>query len=200
MDAAYLRAAIPEPVRIFGVQLLPLSLGRYRLLNRFGCAFVAEVLVDAAMADLFLGILVCSMRCREFLEWIDTPASIRELKKWGKRIRKEIKADEHFNLFEKFALFKNYITEASQIPNYWEEQQSSGPGSGAHWSVAAEVVLRGELGYSADEIEEGSLRKALQDYFKWAENQGSIRLMTDEEVAQGEANAKLFASLAPSKP
>ena len=47
-----------------------------------------------------------------------------------------------------------------------------------------EVILRGELGWSEEEINERPLSKALSDYFKWAENKGQIRLMTDWEIEE----------------
>src|ERR1039457_6510592 len=71
--------AIPKPVRILGLQLLPLSLGRYRMLRRFECPFVAEGPAEASMADLLLGLLICSMRCQEFLEFIEWGGAAREL-------------------------------------------------------------------------------------------------------------------------
>ncbi|HEV2210857.1 MAG TPA: hypothetical protein VG167_18950 [Verrucomicrobiae bacterium] len=185
MEAAYFQAAIPEPVRIFGLRLLPLSLGRYRLLCRFGCAFVADGEALATAGDLLLGILICSMRCAEWLEFVESPESGDELAKLGQRIELEVAADPYFNLLEKFGLFKNYIEGACLQPKYWEEKEDEGP-SGAHWSQSLEVTLRSELGYSTEDIEEGPLSKALADFYKHAENHGLIRLMTDEEIRQVE--------------
>jgi hypothetical protein len=192
--ASYFKAAIPEPFRIFGVRLLPLSIGRYRLMARFGCAFVAEEESSATMDDLLLGIMVCSMRCDEFLAFIESGTLEQELKRWGARIRAEIKREEHFSLLEKIGLFQRYLTEASAIPQYWQETEAQG-GSAAHWAQSLEVTLRSELGYTLEEIQEGPLSKAIVDYFKHHENQGSIRLMTEEEIQQAEANERLFAGL-----
>src|SRR5437588_535962 len=106
MEAAYFKAAVPEPYRIFGLRLLPLSLGRYRLLRRFGVAFVAEGEATATMQDLVLGILICSMRCRDFLEFIEGEDCQEQLAEWGKRIQKEIGVDPYFSLLAKYGLFK----------------------------------------------------------------------------------------------
>jgi len=200
MDIAF-ASAVPEPTTILGLRLLPLSLGRYRLLKRFGCSFVAEGFATASMDDLFLGLVICSLACGEFLELIESPHAGRELKRWGKRIRKEIRRDKHFTIFEKYALFRRYIAEASATPSYWVERDNDGaPGSAAHWSTAVEVVLRGELGYSKEEIEEGPLSKALLDYFKWSENTGAIRLLHPGELDAADENARILeAAFAKAK-
>lgn len=194
MEAAYLKAAVPEPYRIFGVRLLPLSIGRYRLLLRLECLFVAERQTELGLDDLLLGILICSMPCREFLDLIDSDRLQLELERWGKRIRREMAEDRYFSIFEKFALFRRYLDEGTATPRYWDEA-SNDSGSGGHWLQNLEVALRGELGYTNEEIEEGPISKALSDSFKLAENLGLIRLMTDAELAQGEANTALFEAL-----
>lgn len=203
MAAANFKAAVCEPYAILGVSLLPLSLGRYRLLRQFDCAFVAEAETEATPHDLFLGVLICSLPCREFLDLLENlRAWRRELRHWGKRIRKEIKADPHFSLLEKYGLFKHFLEESAPVPDYWIERESQSASS-SHWSHTIEVCLRGELGYTAEEIEEGPMRKALMDYFKLAESQGIIRMMVDGETDQAKANEeaieKAFAALAETE-
>jgi hypothetical protein len=193
MDAAYFEAAIPNPYTIFGARLLPLSIGRYRLLKRFGCAFVDEKESTATFEDLILGIVICSMTVKGFLEFLQSGTVIPEMKRFGERIRKEVEHDPHFNLFSKFGLFQAYILESSKCPKYWNELDDDRESS-AHWSHNLEMSLR-EMGYTSKEIDEGPLSKALADYFKHAENQGAIRLMSEDEISQGDANAKLFEQL-----
>lgn len=201
MQPSIFNQAIPDPYRIFGLRLLPLSLGRYRILSRFGCAFVAEGEAKASFDDLILGILVCSMTVAEFLALLeDKERFAAELKRWGQHIRKEIKADPHFNLFEKFGLFRKYIQDANQVPKFWNEHELEAD-STAHWSHAVEIALRSQVGYTAEEIDETPLAKALADYFQWAQGEGLIRIMTDEEEelnnAVAESNLKaLMASMA----
>lgn len=198
MHAAYFKAALPEPCRIFGLRLLVLSLGRYRLLKRFGCAFVSDGPAEATVEDLLLGILICSMRVKEFLEFLDSDRFKPQLTRLGIRIRSETHHDPYFSLIAKFGLFRAYITEASALPDYWDESEEETV-SGAHWSQSLEVVLRSELNYTTEEIEEGPLSKALFDFFKFMENQGLIRIMTPEEVEQGKANLAFFEKLAARK-
>lgn len=192
--AAYFQAAIPDPYIIFGVRLLPLSITRYRILRRFGCAFVGEEETSASFEDLILGIMVCGMTVKDFFESLQGSEFEAELHKLGERIRAEIHADQHFNLLEKYGLFQSFIKESSRIPNYWNEHDDL-PLSPSHWSHNLEITLR-EIGYTSEEIDEGPLSKALADYFKHAENEGAIRLISEEELLQGEANENLFAEMA----
>lgn len=197
----YFQAAIPEPYRILGLRLKPLSLGRYRLLNRFECAFVAEGEAKAGMNDLILGVLICSMRCDEFLQFLESKEFSKSVRAWGRKITsspiighipfigKWWRKNHGFNVIQKIGLFKSYIEQSSKTPAYAQENEETGGPSASHWSQAIEVVLRGELGWTAEEINEQPLSKAMADYFKWAENKGILKLLTEEEMAHGEANA-----------
>ena len=197
MEAAYFQAAIPEPFRILGLALKPLSLGRYRLLKRFGCGFVADGNEEVGIADLLLGLVICTHRVDEFMELVTSLRLNREVKTWARKISplpflsripvlgKWWRKGHSFNVIEKMMLFKRYIEEGSVVPKYWDETENPKT-SGAHWSLAVEIALRGELGWSGEEINELPLTKALEDYFKWAENQGLVSLMTEEEIAKME--------------
>ena len=201
MEAAYFKAAIPEPFRILGLTLKPLSLGRYILLRRFGCAFVADESASAGVPDLLLGLVICSMRVDEFLDGMEMDSLSGDVQRWGSKIcphawvgllpvvGKHWRARYAFDVVQKMGLFKRYIDEGSVLPKYWEGEGES-RASGAHWSQCVEVILRGELGWTREEINEAPLTKALSDYFKFAENQGLVQLMTAGEVAMVEAAEK----------
>lgn len=199
-------AAIPEPFRILGLRLKPLSLGRYRILNRFGCAFVADEKSGAGARDLVTGALICSMSCDEFLGVYGTRRFRKLLKAWYRKFcpawwhfiiprRWRQRRNKRFAdlILEAIKLFQEYIDEGSRRPDYFIERENAV--SGAHWSHSVEVALRSEVGWTKEEIDEAPLTKALNDYFKHAESQGAIRLMTAEEIEQGKANAKVYAQL-----
>jgi len=193
MSAAYFKAAIPEPFQILGLKLKPLSLGRYRLMRRFDVAFVLEESVMAKVGDLILGVLICSMRCDEFLAFLESPNFRHDIAKWMAKasplaklgclpwIGKWFARRNGFDVIEKILLFRRYIEAHSEVPKYWDSDES-GNESGAHWSHGMEIVLRGELGWTQEEIEEQPLSKAIADYFKWCENKGFLRLMTPWEL------------------
>jgi len=183
MPSDYFSAAVPEPYRILGLRLLPLSLGRYRLMRRFGVAFVLDGEEKAGIQDLLLGVLICSMRCDEFLPFLKTKDFTRKLRRWGRRFK------HGFNYVEKILLFKRYVEVHSEVPRFWEAEDGCGE-SGAHWSQGIEVILRGELGWTREEINEEPLSKAIADYFKWCENKGIVELMDADQLAQVEAIEK----------
>lgn len=180
--ADYFTAALPEPWQILGLRLRPFSLGHYKLLRRFDCAFVSETEAGATREDLVLGVLICSMKPSEFLSFMESETFLDELKTWGEKCGV-------FDIGEKAKLFKDYVDSHSVAPKYWEKE-TGGSRSGAHWAQALEVTLRSSLGWTADEIDTQPLSKAFADYFKWAENQGSVQLMTAEEIAFIESNQK----------
>lgn len=215
MSAADFTAAIPEPYRILGIRLLPLSIGRYRLLKRFHCAFVAEETISATIGDLILGVLISSMRCDEFLAFYESDKCFRDIRRWSNRIGanppwylrgklgrilsatfigKQWRKNHSFNFIEKMKLFQTYIEESQQIPEF-HILQNSAARSSAHWSTNIEIVLRSELGWSVEEINEAPLSKALSDYFKHLENQGLVAIITPEDLEIGKINAAAMERL-----
>jgi hypothetical protein len=212
MSAADFKAAIPEPYQILGLRLLPLSVGRYRLLHRFDCAFVSEEKTTATIGDLIIGVLICSMRCDEFLAFYQSNDFTKEVRKWANRINatppvflrnkwvslspigKHWRKNHSFNFVEKMQMFKNYIAEAQAVPEY-APTNSSNQRSTAHWSTSVEIVLRSELNWQLEEINETPLTKALSDYFKHLELQGLVTIFTEEDLENGRANAAALEKL-----
>jgi len=180
----YFQSAIPEPFRILGLELKPLSLGRYRLLKRHDCAFVADGPRNASTLDLIIGVLICSMRVDEFQEFMRSPEFGEQTKSWW---HQALASSVDFNILEKIALFQRYIKTHSAFPDYWDESESS-QCSGAHWAFSLAVTLKSELKWTEEEINEEPLCKALFEYFKWAESQGSIQLMTQSDIEEGKKN------------
>lgn len=217
----YFDDIIPDPVRILGLRLLPLSLGRYRMMKRFDVAFVSEAQAEATVADLVLGVLICSMPVAEFEAFAVSSDFSSQIRRWaigigamppwwlrpdsrfrllrflaaclnGSFFGRRWRRTHSFDVIEKITAFNRYIQEGSEAPPYWDESNSDRV-SGAHWSQSVEVILRGNLGWSEEEVNERPLNKALWDYFKHMENQGLVRIMTDLE------RKELETPLAPEK-
>jgi hypothetical protein len=203
--ASEFKAIFPPQYTILGVKLLPLSIGRYRLMKWAGVAFVSEEEGMATIEDLFTGIAICGMQCRDFKQLFNDGKLQAELSKWGKKLRKQINAEKGFSIYEKIALFQQYIEEGQTLPWVALPVQTENPPdyTNTHWSNNVEVVLRGSLGWTKDEIDEEPLAKALADYFKHMENKGRVRLMPHElyleMVDEGEANMKVFEKMAESQ-
>ncbi len=210
----YFSQSIPEPVRLLGLQLLPLSVGRYRLLKRFHINFVAEGEAQAGVPDLLLGVIICSMRVDEFCDFVTSRNFQRDIRRWSKKlfpavwicalpwIGKWWRANRGFNVAQKLTAFQAYIADAQRIPRYTMKENTPSSNS-AHWSHNLEICLRSELGWTLEEINESPLSKALADFFRHAENSGTIALFSDAHFAAAAHNdARITEALAslPSLP
>lgn len=173
--AAYPTAAIPEPYQILGLRLKPLSLGHYLLMERFNVAFVSSIEATATQDDLILGVLICSMTYEEFINFLDEPDHIAQIKSWGEKCGA-------YDLNEKVKLFKEYIDAASKQPVVIYEQGASNE-SGAHWAQTIKLTLTGQLGYTEHEAINLPLSQAFSDFWKHAENQGAVTFATPEVAA-----------------
>lgn len=82
--AAWLAAAVPEPVVCCRVELLPLSIGHLILLKRFGSEFVLGG--NQTPDDLFLSVLICSQNFESGNQIRFDDKLARKLSHWGKEI------------------------------------------------------------------------------------------------------------------
>lgn len=207
MSAASFKAAVPEPFQILGLRLKPLSLGRYRLMQRFNVGFVLESLSGFEFGDLILGVLICSMRVDEFLRWIDSPKWTKDVGRWSRKIcpspwmgRLPLIGDYHrkrhsFNFLEKIQLFSRYVAEGSACPKFWNESEGNQT-CASPILLRIESTLRSEIGWTAEEVNEQPMTKAFSDWITYMEGQGHIRLMTDDETEMAEHNSKRLSAAA----
>ena len=202
MIAAEFTAALPEPQTILGLRLLPLSLGRYRLLKRFDSPFVDEaernVSPEELTRELFFALLVCGLPVSEFKTLLMQPKRMtKEARRFGKIARKYTK-QKGFSVLPCFEQFKKYCSQATAMP--WHplpnSHRGNAPESVSHWSHSMEVCLRSNAGWSAQEIDEEPMAKAMTDFFKIIESEGSVRLISHEDYAKmtevADKNAKAF--------
>jgi hypothetical protein len=83
-SAAWLAAAVPEPVVCCRVELLPLSIGHLILLKRFGSEFVLSG--SPTPDDLFLSVLICSQNFESGNQIRFDDKLARTLTHWGREI------------------------------------------------------------------------------------------------------------------
>ena len=198
----YFDAAYPEPWQVLGVNLKPFSLGHYIKLYRLGCAYVADETKQPTLGDLVLGVAVCSMGSHQdpakdpFWIWLnrEEPGGWRKwfyrlCKKLGKKVPSPAELDMAlfgravgmFDFADKARLFADYIDAHSKAPAYWETGKQDGGGNGGHWSQSVLHVLVSKCGYTQEEAHNVPLSKALADFFKHAESEGAVRIMTEQE-------------------
>lgn len=170
---------------------------------RHGVNFVSETSARADGKDLLIGVLICSMSCREWDELAISGRLPKIIESWMKqihaappfylsgksglifsntRIGRRWRKKHSFDLLKKMALFKKYVEDAQIVPKFLRKNEGGGM-SACHWSHNIEVTLMGELNWRHEDIEERPLSKALADYFKHMENQGVITILTDEDFA-----------------
>lgn len=200
----YFAGILPLTPTVCGRVLKPLSIGHYRMMALMNVAFAADEEREALPGDLLMGVLICSMSVDDFMALVAQPDFVDQVKKWGRKIGffppkmfgwrimgrwleklcGEVFAEADFKFIaEQSAVFQKYIKDGSTAPEYWDESPDS-KASAAHWSQSIEVVLRGNLNWSEQEVKESPLSKALWDYFKYMENQGLVRLMSKAEARE----------------
>jgi hypothetical protein len=200
--AAEFEAAFPEPHVILGVRLLPLSIGRYRLLKRFNSPFVSEeentADLKATIGELLFALLICGMKCAEFREILENGDVETECKRMGKNLVK-ISAAKNFSALEEIGMFQSFIAESSKLPWHVIREGNNTQESPSHWSHGIEVVLRSKIGWTQIEIEEEPIAKALCDFFKYSEGEGFVKLISHDNYnlmqADAQSNADAFEDM-----
>lgn len=181
----YVKSAIPDRYRIFGVTLRPLSLGHVLLMKRHGCAFAEDDTTSSVnVMDLLIAVAICCRRYQEFIDWYnDDEARDKWLTEWYGHITKEAKK-KGFSLMNKFSLFNMYRKEGVETPLFFDEEsdKDAGKESGAHWTQNIITSLVTEGRFNDEEIYDIPVSKAFAEYFKILENKGIITLMADWQI------------------
>jgi hypothetical protein len=180
MSADIASAVVPEPFRILGLNLRPFSLGHYYLMRRFNVAFASDNEATVTHGDLVLGVLICSMTHAEFNALLAAGEIEKQVLKWARKVKSWEYAD-------KLELFKGYLKQAMPEIPYWQNDGESEEGSGAHWSYWLRSVAISKLGYTPDSILDAPLAQVIFDYFKWAESEGALTIMSEEDLKLVEA-------------
>lgn len=210
--SGYFEQVLPVPPRICGLDMKPLSIGRYRRMRRQNVRFVAEELHEIKESelagDLLKGALICSMRCADYDAFMCDPAAHAEIKRWAQRIGflqpryldwpivggwinrivgpevTQMRAErEAVYIIEQVHAFQRYIAEGQVWPPWWDESPE-GRASQSHWSHSIEGVLREKQGWSKEEVDEEPLTKALWDYCKTMENMGLGYILSEAEAKE----------------
>lgn len=201
---AYLQSSIPEPTRVFGLQLQPFSLGHYNLMRRYGLTFLEGVADSKAESftkyihDFFLAVIICSMTYEENVEaWNYDRIKIRReifgfeyftksqlsrfLVKWNRKLERAFNSGE-INALKELCKFKDYCESAFVFPKFVEGTAENNTRSGASWSQSLYTVLVKELNYTPSEALNLPLAQGFFEWCKYAENNGIIELVSDREL------------------
>ncbi len=206
---AYSVACNPNTTTVLGLQLLPASLGHILIFQRLGLPYFNESATAIEFQDFLVGTFVCSLTYEEFdtlvkqspyklfdKESIKTffrayfyskrnGALSYNVNKWSRTLHKVLKSTKGFNLFEEIAKFNSYLDINQNKPFILPGDNASNKASDAPWVLSVITVLTGELGYSFKEAVNIPVGKALWEFFKYAESQGSVELC---DIGKLEAN------------
>lgn len=183
----YAEATFPERVWILGRPLQPsCCIGHALLLHRIGSPFVTghgpEATDEVGMGDLLLALYVCSRPWREAAVGIDKRRTRWLLKCWGWQLRR---SNTDAAILRAELQLRDYITQAWDGPDFWEEQERKGARrkSGAPVLASLKAMLCGTFGYSEERALATPIRVALFDTAAWAETQGAIQWVSDGDLA-----------------
>lgn len=172
MNARYLTAVWPEPFTILGKRLLPLSIGRLLLLQRYECY------PPKSPSGLILAVIICSRPCDQ-VEAAITDRWLR-VKSWLWRLRLG-KIDWEARL----QLFSDYVIAHSRRPSLYESRGHDVL-PGAPWLQHLQVCLRARVGWTKQEVAEACYSQALWDYYTQWEVEQRV-LIQPEEAKEGAA-------------
>ncbi len=190
MDAAYLRAAHPEPFTILGKRLKPFCLGHEILFQRFGNRFSVESNEAPRIEDCLTGVFICSQPYHNeaSLEGFKIPMRARLVAKFFGPLY----------IANAFDLFSRYIAAHTEIPDFYSKGDSDSKEEvGTPTVQAVKVSLMSNLGLSEDEALNVPFSLAFWNHLSWAEAQGGIQIIDEAETkrqAEMLARAKALES------
>lgn len=194
-EAAYLRAAHPDAVRILGQDLEDYSLSHEMLLRQQRNSFVlpreeldqVDPSGEKILRHLFLGTFVCCHTYPEVRKALRRP----DLKKVGTEWRARAK-DEGVNEVKEVQRFKRYVVAGQYCPPFEPGPQKGRRrfSPGAPWLLLLFKTLVGPLHFSRIDALNLSYAEAQFLYLSYWEGQGTVRLLTDEDEKKVHRAAK----------
>lgn len=164
MHADYLKAVVPDNFTVLGVRLAPFSLGHAILLERHGCDPIRT------SAQLVLAVLICSAPASRFEDTLATPFLRFKMFLWRLWTGR-------FDLEEKAALFRAYVTANTRHPHVASDGDAFTPG--APFLQHLKVTLQSKLNYSPQAAFDCPVGQALWDYFTLWEIERQVEIVPE---------------------
>lgn len=192
MDAAYLKAAVPEPFRILGKNLRPFALGHEILLQRYRNRFSIESTDEPGIRDLLIGVHVCSQRVeRVTLENFRIPIKVKAYS--------QFLGPSYLN--NALSLFRCYIIEHATIPDFVQDAAGGGGGGGAPLIQAVKTSLMANLSLSEIEALNTPFALAFWNHLSFLESRGeeyrNLRIIDEAELERRKIADKAKAEAEP---
>ena len=149
----FLAALAPEPFRVLGRSLRPLSYGHVVLLNRLGLDPVQSV------QDLFAATRICERTYRDGLAYVSELMTAAG----GVKLEEGIENAGGIDLRQAFQAWAAYMESGSSHPEYCKVKGSSSD-RGAPFLAQLRGMLLGQCNYSPDYLMDAPYGQCLWDY------------------------------------
>lgn len=175
------RMTLPTRFRVFGLRLVPFTVGHARLLDRIELDEVNDG------ASCLLAAKLCSMSARDAERWITSRfLGLRMILLAFGRGRL-VRSAEEVNKAVK--VFGEYLDESTRVPVF-QSKNEGGERLGTPFAQHLRAVLMAKLGYSPSEVDGTPYLQAMWDYISHMEAEG---LITVDQGVTDEQEAALFA-------
>jgi|SRR6185369_5536070 len=177
--------------------------------------------------ELLTALIICSRSYEDCLEFLNTPSrsisdwcldfithpfsTLRELfhptdfrrwvKKWKRQLVEECRKDDS-TLPSAFAAFEKYLEQSKESPEVRDNRPSTTVSQftkGLHEYQTLMKTLCGVYGYSECHILNMPLAQAKADYYKHCDDNKSLDLLSDEEIAMYEQIRKIREEMEKAK-
>ena len=189
MDAAYLRAANPEPFTILSTRLERFCLGHEILLQRFGNRFSVEKRNPENppdSTDLPLAVYICSRPYSQDFSFDGFRIPLRA------RVWNSLFGQAY--LEKAVAIFHKYIAAHTEVPEFYElGEESDKKPCGTPMVQSVKVSLEANLGRSTEKSLNTSFSLAFWDHLTFYANQGQIQIIDEAEKARIAEEEKIRA-------
>ena len=193
-------AAVPEPVTLLGLRLLPLSLGHLILLNRVKSAFVVGG--PPSYEDLALSVFICSQTYQGALAAFEDPDLPRFMERWHAKlagtsswaVRLCFRESSLVDLPAKALAFADYLQVHTKGPSY-----SYAPGDCKEMECPpvqlVKVTLMKELHMTERDLLDRSWLLCLWDYVTVKALSGQVDMQDTDRVQQAVENSARLAQM-----
>lgn len=194
----YYKAAIPDPCRLLGLKLRPLSLGHLLLLRRVGSAFVTGG--RPGYDDLALSVFICSQTYEEGCAALDDPELPAFMARWQRRLCNQfgllyvigLRKEQPIDLPAKALEFTEYMKAGSEHPDFtWNED--GGKAIDAPIEQIVKVKLMSCTALTESEILNRPWSLSLWDYITLKVLDGQVEFSDAEEIEHAQAMAAKLA-------
>lgn len=187
---------LPTRFRVFGLRLVPFTVGHARLLDRIELDEVNDG------GSCLLAAKLCSMPSDEAERWINSRfLGLRMVALAFGRKRLMRSADEVNNAVR---VFGEYLDESTRVPVWESKGEGEGRKLGTPFAQHLRAVLLSKLGYSPSEVDRTPYLQAMWDYISFMEAEGFISvdegLTNDEEAALFRQADELLARVKGAMP